>query len=166
VLDAIWDNLFIGYDLVILLFAVANFIFLFITIKQMLKLKNILYPRIDSASTKKNETHISIKVSTKEDLEKLKKVRDNAVRWYSLFTNFIAIFPLLGLLGTVIALLGVAGGDDYGNVEHNFFVALTSTLWGVGCAIVFKVVNALIAPSMEKYDVEAERKKIRYEDEA
>jgi biopolymer transport protein ExbB/TolQ len=71
---------------------------------------------------------------------------------------------LLGLLGTVIALLGVAGDSGFENTQQNFLIALTSTLWGVVSAIIFKVLDALTSPQVDKYDNEVERKKVRYED--
>ena len=66
--------------------------------------------------------------------------------YYNLFTTMITIFPLLGMFGTVSALLGInLDGSDY---KTNFFGALTSTAWGIVFAIVLKIINALI-----EYDV-------------
>ena len=49
---------------------------------------------------------------------------------YALFTTMITIFPLLGMFGTVAGLLGL-DFDDLENIKNNFFVALTSTAWGI-----------------------------------
>ena len=65
---------------------------------------------------------------------------------YNLFTTMITVFPLLGMLGTVSALLGI--NLDGGDYKNNFFGALTSTAWGIVFAITLKVINAFI-----EYDV-------------
>lgn len=69
---------------------------------------------------------------------------------YSIFTTLISIFPLLGMLGTVNALLGLSlSTEDMLNVKSNFFDALTSTAWGIIFAILFKLVNALVSNFIE-----------------
>ena len=51
---------------------------------------------------------------------------------YSLFITIISIFPLLGMFGTVCGLLGLdLATGDMENIKNNFFVALTSTAWGI-----------------------------------
>lgn len=67
---------------------------------------------------------------------------------YTLFVTIISIFPLLGMFGTVKALLEL----DLSNVnsaKNNFFDALTSTTWGILFAVIFKLVNAFISTSVE-----------------
>ena len=63
---------------------------------------------------------------------------------YNIFTAGISIFPLLGMFGTVSGLLGldlVAG--DMTNIRNNFFMALTSTAWGILFSIGFKLLYAV-----------------------
>ncbi|EGC01376.1 MotA/TolQ/ExbB proton channel family protein [Ruminococcus albus] len=70
---------------------------------------------------------------------------------YSLFTTSITIFPLLGMFGTVIALLNLKFAPAETNMEdikNNFFNALTSTAWGIVFSVVFKSVNAFIVSSV------------------
>lgn len=75
-----------------------------------------------------------------------------------LFITIISIFPLLGLFGTVKALLSIDFSNDLANAQANFFDALTSTAWGIIFAIIFKVVNSVIAPFMERlFDTEEKR---------
>ncbi len=69
---------------------------------------------------------------------------------YSLFTTAITIFPLLGMFGTVRALIGLDLSGDMSLVQENFFAALTSTAWGIVFAIIFKICNAFIAPAVER----------------
>ena len=66
---------------------------------------------------------------------------------YSLFVNLTGIFPLLGILGTVISLLGMVG--DMTNVQDNFYGALTSTFWGLVFAIIFKFLDGIISAKIE-----------------
>jgi chemotaxis protein MotA len=70
---------------------------------------------------------------------------------YTLFITEISLFPLFGMLGTVTALLGLdmSDAEAISNAKNNFFDALTSTTWGIIFAVIFKVVNAFIATSVE-----------------
>ena len=79
--------------------------------------------------------------------EKLLSMRDRINRFYSLYVNLTAIFPLLGILGTVISLLGLV--TDMQNVTGNFYGALTSTFWGLIFAIAFKFLDGYISPKIE-----------------
>lgn len=72
-------------------------------------------------------------------------------RFYTLFVTMISIFPLLGMLGTVIGLLGLdLASGDMNNIKTNFFVALTSTAWGIIFSVIFKVLHAWIADNVEE----------------
>ena len=67
------------------------------------------------------------------------------VHWYS---TLMTIFPFLGILGTVIALLSV--GTDFSNVKPNFLLALTSTFWGLIGAILSKFGEGTFANNFER----------------
>lgn len=67
---------------------------------------------------------------------------------YTLFITAISIFPLLGMFGTVKALLEL-DLSNINNAKNNFFDALTSTTWGIIFSISFKIVNAFISTSVE-----------------
>ncbi len=71
--------------------------------------------------------------------------------YYTLFITFISIFPLLGMFGTVQALLTLDTSGDMVGLKDNFFLALTSTAWGIVFAIVFKIANAFIQASTESH---------------
>lgn len=69
---------------------------------------------------------------------------------YSLFTTMITLFPLLGMLGTVMALLGLnLSVGDMENIKNNFFNALTSTAWGIIFAGGFKLIHAVFVTYIE-----------------
>ena len=71
--------------------------------------------------------------------------------FYTLFISFISLFPLLGMLGTVVGLLGLdMTSGDMNNIKSNFFIALTSTAWGIIFSVIFKVFNAFISDYVEE----------------
>ena len=64
---------------------------------------------------------------------------------YNLFTTMITIFPLLGMFGTVRALLELnLATEEMAELQVHFFDALTSTAWGIFFAVIFKLLNAAI----------------------
>lgn len=70
---------------------------------------------------------------------------------YTLFVTTISIFPLLGMFGTVIGLLGLdLATGDMENIRANFFIALTSTAWGIICSVFFKILHAFTADYVEE----------------
>ncbi|MBQ7176180.1 MAG: MotA/TolQ/ExbB proton channel family protein, partial [Victivallales bacterium] len=88
------------------------------------------------------------------DEQVLMESRSKSEQLYSWFANMTAIFPLLGILGTVISLLPMVA--DMENMQQNFFAALTSTLWGLIFAIAAKIADAPLAAKMEENDKELE----------
>lgn len=65
---------------------------------------------------------------------------------HTCYANFTAIFPLWGMLGTVWALIGLAGRmNEAGADVEQFFNALTSTAWGIIFAIGFKCIDSVIS---------------------
>ncbi|WP_164172729.1 MotA/TolQ/ExbB proton channel family protein [Ruminococcus flavefaciens] len=71
--------------------------------------------------------------------------------FYTIFITLISIFPLLGMGGTVLALLklDMVNESAISNAQNNFFDALTSTMWGIIFAIFFKTFNAIFATYIE-----------------
>ena len=54
----------------------------------------------------------------------------------------ITIFPLLGMFGTVRALIKINLSGEMDSFRQEFFGALTSTAWGIIFAVIFKLINA------------------------
>lgn len=80
-----------------------------------------------------------------------KFVVKNLSKYYTIFTTAITIFPLLGMLGTVFGLLGLdLSTGDMTNIKNNFFIALTSTAWGIIFSVFFKIVHAFVADGIEE----------------
>lgn len=82
-----------------------------------------------------------------------KKLKDNVYyqldKAYTTFITIISIFPLLGMFGTVMALINLDMTKEMEALKVNFFSALTSTAWGIIFAIIFKLWNAKWQPYIE-----------------
>ena len=136
-----WRN-FLTYDFIVFLFALLTAVFFYLCLKRARE----LYRRM----------HLLVFVPQKDGLEETQKdrrairedevvlLRKNQNSAYQVFTSFIMIFPLLGILGTVISLLPLVGvlGTD---MQANFFSALTSTFWGLVFAILFKALDGWLS---------------------
>jgi biopolymer transport protein ExbB len=77
---------------------------------------------------------------------------------YSLARTGIEIYPLLGIMGTVLAI-GLAlhapqvAGDASAATEHivrNFAGSIWATLAGIGCGVVLLLVNSLVEPAFNR----------------
>ena len=149
ILPPIRDNL-LGYDLIIILTAVGTLAYFLFVRMHSSKVYNILHTRgyrpDDVLDTK--EVAAPSKEEIKQTRTQLRLMRETSEKYYTMFANLTGIFPLLGILGTVISLLPMV--QDLGNMQANFFVALTSTLWGLVFAIFFKVLDGMLSPRIER----------------
>lgn len=68
---------------------------------------------------------------------------------YNIFLCIISIFPLLGMFGTVQALIEIDFSSPSVDMKSNFFHALTSTAWGIIFSIVFKIIHSVKQTSIE-----------------
>ena len=161
-IEALFNN-FWGYDAIIFLIGLANLMVLIITRKSLRDFGNALYYRpSDSSIRKKNE--ILLDEITQDDMDKIKAMRSKTNKWHTVFVNFITIFPLLGLLGTIISLVMVAGDGGFENAHDSFMMSLTSTFWGVTFAIIYKFADSFIASDIEQYTNDATRAVVTQED--
>ena len=84
--------------------------------------------------------------------------------FYALFVTCISLFPLLGMLGTVMALLGLdLSVGDMTNIKNNFFDALTSTAWGIIFSVFFKLIHAPFANYIENQIEDSKKMSDEYE---
>ncbi|MBQ8349753.1 MAG: MotA/TolQ/ExbB proton channel family protein [Ruminococcus sp.] len=137
---------FWGYDLIIAITAVVT---------------GIVFFRLHrSAENLYKKMHLTVfvpdgRLSSREadsDMSGLREtevvtMRNHTGKLYSIFVNLTGIFPLLGILGTVISLLGLVA--DTSDITGNFYGALTSTFWGLVFAIVFKFLDGVISAKIE-----------------
>ena len=91
-----------------------------------------------------------LKNKKRSDKTALKRHAVVASKAYTIFLTIISIFPLLGMLGTVNGLLGLdLASGDMENIKNNFFIALTSTAWGIIFSIIFKILDAVFLEGIE-----------------
>ncbi len=142
---------FLTFDFIIFILALANVYVLVMTIRYSRRLYDALNPYCwipgGEASLKEITGKFTrrMRVDSETDIIRLRRSMNAS---YVVYENLTAIFPLLGLLGTVVSLIPLV--DDMGEVATGmFFSALTSTMWGIIFAIVFKVANGYVASGIE-----------------
>ena len=70
-----------------------------------------------------------------------------------MLSQLIPLFPLLGILGTVMGLMGQLAAGDISTMFHSLSGALNTTFVGLVCAIVLKLIDTLL-PGKVIYDTE------------
>jgi len=164
------DNI-IGFDTVIIVLAAITFVYLFAIFASAKR----VYQTIHTESYLPDDVGDgggalpASKHDLKQKRQQLRKMRDSGERGYSIYVSVCSTFPLLGILGTIVALIPmVQSGTD---LEANFFAALTSTFWGLGFAVIFKIFEGSLAPRIERnnrgldeYLYKLERKLESYQD--
>ncbi len=137
---------FWGYDLIIFIAAVLTGVIYYKLRESADKLYNKMHLTVfvpdGGASGKEAENDISVIRETD-----IVTMRNQTGKLYSMFVNMTGIFPLLGILGTVVSLLGLVADDT--DVTGNFYGALTSTFWGLIFAIIFKFMDGIISAKIE-----------------
>lgn len=144
-LSVIFSN-FWGYDLIIFIAAIVNGFCLAKLIQSADKLydKMHLTVYVPDGSSSREEADKDMSVLRETDIVNM---RNNTGKLYSVFVNITGIFPLLGILGTVVSLLMII--DDSTSVLGNFYGALTSTFWGLVFAIGFKFADGIVSSRIE-----------------
>lgn len=136
----------IGYDMIIFMVAVCNAAVYYLTRRSADDLYKKMHMTIFVPDQEES------KAETETDLAKMREsdvvsMRNRTAKLYSVFVNLTGIFPLLGILGTVTALLSLV--QDMSDVTGNFYGALTSTFWGLVFAITFKLLDGIISAKIE-----------------
>ena len=82
---------------------------------------------------------------------KLSERNKSLKRCHTIFTTLVSLFPLLGMLGTVAGLINIdfSNADNMENVKESFFMALTSTAWGIIFSILFKFFQSIFIDDIE-----------------
>jgi len=136
----------LGYDSLIIILAIVNGALIIPKLKAVSlalrrKLQGTIYLPIEFILESINSNR-----KKKIDLHELQELREKEVFFYHIFDTINGIFPLLGILGTIIGLLRMVGVDS-GIVMSNFTIALTSTFWGLVFSIAFKAIDGMLAPN-------------------
>lgn len=144
----ILTNLF-GYDLLIVLLAVINAFVVYPRAKRAsTHLKDLLQPKIYIPITLLM-ARIKDPHPDKLDLNSMKSMHADEIHYYSIFTSINSAFPMMGMLGTILSLLGLLNMSQ-AQVTLNFTTALTSTFWGLIFALLFKAVDATLSPVVDQ----------------
>ena len=149
VLRIVFSN-FTWVDAVILLTAAANGVVFFRAKRETQGLYDTLHQSKYVPSWRGSTDHVADSVRAVDE-EKVIAMRDRAATLYSVFVNITAIFPLLGIFGTVVSLIPMV--ENISDMQQNFFAALTSTFWGLVFAIVFKLLDGIaLSAKMDEND--------------
>lgn len=151
-IKTIFQNL-IGFDALIFIAAFINAYVFWLARNSA----NELYSKMHR--TVYTPTYIKDIDNITDDIENLTEntvsaIREKAIGLYTLYVNISAIFPLLGILGTVVSLIGMV--DNMGNISTGFFAALTSTFWGIIFSIIFKIADGAISTKLDDAEKAAE----------
>ena len=92
------------------------------------------------------ETHYEgTPVKKWEDLDSFLKDYQNKGKTYTAFSLIIQLFTLLGILGTVAGLfVALQDMEDASNLLDGVGFALSSTILGIICAVIFKVFDIFL----------------------
>ncbi len=148
-LFSVFISNFLGYDFIIFVLAGINIFFLIKTSMYSKQLFNFLNPQGWVPGGEKSFEDIKKHyVKQKENELNMIYLRRKSATYYSFFENVTSIFPLLGILGTVVSLLPMV--NMIGSTTNAlFFSALTSTFWGVVFAVIFKGFNGYLSAQIE-----------------
>ncbi|MBR7039085.1 MAG: MotA/TolQ/ExbB proton channel family protein [Oscillospiraceae bacterium] len=134
-------------------------------------MKDQLSPRERRANPKEGRQRPLTEAQIREHEDRMVDLRGALELRYSLFVNLTSILPLLGMLGTVIALIGMSGNMDAAEVPvDQFFSALYTTAAGIVFAVANKmldsVVSVKVAANAKEVDTLVERNHRRFSHEA
>lgn len=150
-LKALFSNI-IGFDAIILLLGIFNGWVLY---RAYIAAKK-LYDDLNTDGLCQADMRKNMKKNGKRLMDKeIITLRNKAEEWYTWYVNISAVFPLLGILGTVIALIGMQ--DGFMDNDSSFLLALTSTFWGLVFSIIFKSLQTIIEAKLDDGVREAER---------
>lgn len=88
------------------------------------------------------------KSNAKDNFGYIEAENSSINKCFSIYGSVTSIFPLLGILGTVISFLMLSELTSE-IITQNFANALSSTFFGLICAIVFKVLEGILAYKIE-----------------
>ena len=148
VLQVILDNL-LGFDLIIFVAAALNGVCYCFARKNADRLYRKLHMIVFVPSRRTDPDSVSRAIRDIDE-EQVLAMRKRSESLYAVFVNVTSIFPLLGILGTVVSLLPMV--SELADMQTNFFAALTSTFWVLVFAILFKLLDGFLSSRMEDND--------------
>lgn len=127
---------------IIVVLFVINLVILIIAAIKIRRLDEIVHPKSDRRIGQ--QANMSI---TDDDCANLNRASGAASFLYTLYANITAIFPLLGILGTVASLMHLSGTEE---IADNFFMALMTTAAGLVAAMIFKFLDSFISSTLDR----------------
>ena len=143
--SVIFSNI-IGFDGLIFILAAVNGVIFVSAKKAVNRLYSSMHKQVYTPCAGDDIGEIDRDLSGLS-VRRVSEMRERAESRYTLYVNITGLFPLLGILGTVISLLGMVGSPD--SVTNGFFAALTSTFWGLVAAIAFKFSDGFISARLD-----------------
>ncbi len=143
---------FFRFDFLIFLLAAVEAYFFLRCRRQSRQIQRLFFPSGHLAGGEDHRLelteHYQHYWSAKGELEILEQQRRFQLS-YALYENICALFPLMGILGTVASLIPMVQASTEESSQL-FFAALTSTFWGIIFAIIFKAANGWLAAVLEQ----------------
>lgn len=72
----------------------------------------------------------------------------------SIMSTLVQVFPLLGILGTILAIARTAfqggGSVDVSSLSNAFVLAMDTTILGISLSIIFMVIESSFSPKIER----------------
>ena len=71
----------------------------------------------------------------------------------SIMSTLVQVFPLLGILGTILAIAGTTAGTEFidpAALTTAFVLAMNTTILGIGFSIFFMVIESAMFPQIER----------------
>lgn len=135
------------------------------------ELHNDLSPRERRANPNEEKKRPETREERRTYEDMIVEKRDRMNLLYSLFANFTSALPLLGMLGTVVSLIALAGNMEEQTIAvDRFFTALYTTGLGIFFAFIYKALDAVISVKVAANNKEAdtllERNSVRKRQEA
>jgi biopolymer transport protein ExbB/TolQ len=122
-------------DCVILVVFLVN-LFIYLSLRKQTNRLYKFYNSTDKISNLSEEARQQLKKNTKKEekltVTELLDMREKMNQTYSMFANVTTMFPLLGMFGTVWALIPMV--DSIGTTDtSSFFAALTNSIGDCVC---------------------------------
>ena len=148
------NGIIITGGLIVLFFLIKNYIKLYTKksfIHDAMNRKNKeSYLNTTTGEVEERETSEAVTPDTIRDYE---KSFNEVVSGYNACTQFIPLFPLLGILGTVSGLVVQLKAQNIDEMFSSLDVALTSTFWGLIVTVILKVCATVSAKLIEDTEI-------------
>ena len=148
------NGIIITGGLIVLFFLIKNYIKLYTKksfIHDAMNRKNKeSYLNTTTGEVEERETSEAVTPDTIRDYE---KSFNEVVSGYNACTQFIPLFPLLGILGTVSGLVGQLQAQNIDEMFGSLDQALTSTFWGLIVTVILKVCATISAKLIEDTEI-------------